>query len=366
MRVFTTFICGALAASFLTGLAPAEQRPFRVAVMRLLPEIDQMKPVGRDDRVGLLSYGDSIIGDFGDGWVGSRVFRGDRFNWWFNAGSEVTSPLVNPGGFVVFGTRTGKLFKVDIATGKRSWEASLDSFVERKPVLAGNVLLVQTSAQVLYAIDYQTGKSLWLFDTGFPEGLSISSGVSPVVSGDTVVAGLPSGEVIGINLAGGKQLWRVNPVVTDARFRDVVGEMFVRDGVLHLTRYDGVVAAVDLRSSDVRTIWQERYPGIATSTFRAGRIYIGGINGDVIALDSANQGRQLWRTVTASSVSTLTAAETKIIVTSSNGNVFALDIQNGQTMWHDNAGYSIAAPPLFMTDGVYFVTGLGNAYGYRL
>lgn len=353
-------------AIFLAAATPSENRPFRLGMLKLLPEVDEMKPIGRENRVGILNHGDAIVGDFGNGWVGSRVFRGDRFNWWFDAGSELTSPLVNPGGFVVFGTRTGKLFKLDISSGKRSWEVALDSFVERKPLLAGSVLLVQTTAQVLYAIDYQTGKSLWVFDAGFPDGLAISAGAAPVVFGDTAIIGLPSGEVVGVNLADGKQVWRVNPVVTDARFRDVVGDMFVRDAVLHLTRYDGVVAAIDLKSSDIRTIWQERYPSIATSTFRAGRIYIGCINGDVVALDAGNQGRQLWRTITASPLNTITAAETKVVIAGANGHVSALDIQNGEVSWHDNVGYSVSSAPVFMPDGVYFVTGLGNAYGFHL
>ena len=346
--------------------AKVEARPFRLRSLKLLPDVDEEKPIGRDFRSGFAVHGDSVIGDFGDGWLGSRVFTADKFNWWFNAGGEVTSPMANLGGFVVFGVRSGKVFKVDIATGKRAWEASLDSFSDRKPVLAGNTLLIQTSAQVIYAIDYQTGKSIWLFDAGFPDGLTVGGGASPLVFGDMVMAGLASGEVVAVDLQSGKQSWRVNPSISEARFRDVVGEMHVKDGLLYLTRYDGVVAAVDTKSSDIRTAWQEKFPAIASSTHRNGTIYVGCANGDVMALDEGNQGRQLWRTMTGSSISTLTAAETRLVSSASDGRVFAFDIQSGAVQWRDNAGYNITAQPLFMADGIYFVTGLGNAYGYRM
>jgi len=364
----------AMAPGMATARAAADNpeavsRPFRLRTISFLPSVNHDKPLGRDNRSGLAVHGDAVIGDFspaGEGWVGSRNFNSGKVNWWFDAGSEVTSPMVNLGGFVVFGTRNGKIFKVDVTTGKRAWEGSLDSFTDRRPVLAGNILLIQTTAQVLYGIDYQTGKSLWLFDAGFPEGLTVVGGAAPVVSGDIVIAGLASGEVVAAGLQNGKLSWRANPVVSDARFRDVVGEMHVREGILYLTRYDGIVAAVDIRTSDTRTVWQEKYPAIATSAVRNGRLYLGCVNGDVVSLDQNNQGRQLWRTVTGAPVTTLTAAETRIVATSSTGRVTAMDLQSGATQWHDSTGYSVTAQPMFMHDGIYFLTGLGNAYGYRL
>lgn len=346
--------------------ANGESRPFRLRSFKMAPSVDREKPLGRDFRSGFAVHGESVVGDFGEGWVGSRVFTGDKFNWWFNAGGDVTSPMSNLGGFVVFGTRSGKVFKVDVATGKRAWEASLDSFTDRKPVLAGNTLLIQTSAQVIYAIDYQTGKSLWLFDAGFPEGLAVAGGAAPVVFGDTVVAGLASGEIVAIGLQSGKQSWRVNPSVSDGRFPDVVGEMHVKDNLLYVTRYDGLVAAIDTKSPDLRTVWQEKYPAISASTSRNGKIFIGCVNGDIVGLDEGNQGRQMWRAITGSPISTITAAETKLVSSASDGRVFSLDIQTGATQWHDSTAYGITAQPLFLQDGIYFVTGLGNAYGYRL
>lgn len=366
IKRLTTFLLLIMAMPTNLAAADLESRPFRLRTFKMAPAIDREKPIGRDFRSGFASHGDSVVGDFGEGWVGSRVFTGDKFNWWFNAGGEVTSPVSNLGGFVVFGIREGKVFKVDIATGKRAWEASLDSFTDRKPVLAGNTLLIQTSAQVIYAIDYQTGKSLWLFDAGFPDGLAVAGGAAPVVFGDTVVAGLASGEVVAIGLQSGKQSWRTNPSVSESRFTDVVGEMHVKDNLLYLTRFDGLVAALDTKSSDARLVWQEKYPAIATSTHRNGKMFIGCVNGDVIELDEGNQGRQVWRGNTGSPISTVTAAETKLVSTGSDGRVFSFDIQTGAIQWHDFLAYGITAQPLFLQDGIYFVTGLGNVYGYRL
>jgi outer membrane protein assembly factor BamB len=337
--------------------------------MRLMPEVDATKPVGLALRSGFSVQGDTLIGDWGEGWVGARSSRSKRFSWWFNAGAEVSSPVFNAGGFIVFSTRAGKVFKLDIATGKRAWEATLDSFSDRKPLVSGSTVIVQAASQVIYALDYQTGKSLWLYDAGFPEGLTVSGGPTPVVWADSLIAGLANGDLVGINLQSGKQAWRVSAPVSEARFHDVVGELFVRDGQLFAARYDGTVTAFDVKDAkggEPRVIWQEKFPGISVVTHRNGKMFLGCVNGDVVALDEMNQGRQVWRAANGGSVTTLTAAESRLIASTSDGRIFTMDLQTGELLWHDSLGYSVMAAPLFIDDGIYFITGLGNAYGYRL
>lgn len=375
-RLFKTFVLlsglALLVAANPGRLAAADLspgRPFRLGVLRLMPEVDASKPIGMALRSGFNVQGDTLIGDWGEGLVGARSIRSQRFLWWFNAGAELTSPVFNAGGFIVFSTRAGKVFKLDLATGKRAWEASLDSFSDRKPLVSGSTVIVQAASQVIYALDYQTGKSLWLFDAGFPDGLTVSGGPTPVVWADSLIAGLSNGDLVGINLQSGKQAWRVTAPVSESRFHDVVGELFVRDGQLFAARYDGTVTAFDVKDAkggEPRVTWQEKFPGIAVVTHRNGKMFLGCVNGDVIALDEMNQGRQVWRAVNGGSVTTLTAAESRLMASTSDGRIFALDLQSGQLVWHDSLGYGVMAAPVFIDDGIYFITGLGNAYGYRL
>jgi outer membrane protein assembly factor BamB len=368
LRAFIPFLFAFLFTGELLAVSSLELRPFRLRSLRLTPGVDASKPVGVSLRSGFSVQGDTLVGDWGDGWVGARSVNGNRFSWWFDAGSDVTSPIFNAGGFIVFSTRSGKVFKVDIASGKRAWEASLDAFSDRKPLVSGSTVIIQAASQVIYAIDYQTGKSLWLFDAGFPEGLTVGGGPAPVVWADALVVGLANGDVVGINLQSGKEVWRSTPPAGEARFRDVVGELFVRDGTLFVARYDGSVTALDIKDAkgEARTVWQEKFPAIAVVTHRNGKMFLGCVNGDVLALDELNQGRQLWRIANGGSVSTLTAAESRILSTTSDGRIFAMDMQTGELIWHDSVGYAVFAAPLFMDDGIYFITGLGNVYGYRL
>jgi outer membrane protein assembly factor BamB len=285
--------------------------------------------------------------------------------WWLDGEVDMTAPPGSFGSWVVLGFRDGKVRKVEALTGKVVWTAALDSFSERSMLLSGTTLYVMTAAQVLYALDFQSGKTLWLFDGGFPDGLAIRGGTRPLMHDNKVIVGISSGEILAVQAETGKLVWRYNPAYNDARFHDLVGDLVVRNNRLLISRYDGLVASVDLGSSVRKLIWQDQLPGITSSTFRGGRFFVGSLNGDVYAYD-ADSGRRLFRSVTGSPVTSITAGETSLYVAGGDGRVSALDSTSGDFLWHDDLGSQIAASPVLTEQTIYFETGLRNMYGYKL
>jgi outer membrane protein assembly factor BamB len=105
---------------------------------------------------------------------------------------------------------------------------------------------------------------------------------------------------------------------------------------------------------------------VTTSTFRGDRFFVGGLNGDVYALDPDNAGRRLWRAVTGAAVTTLTAGETSLFAAGAGGRVTALDVQTGAYQWYDRLGSSLASPPILFENTLYFTTGMKSLYAYRI
>jgi outer membrane protein assembly factor BamB len=221
-----------------------------------------------------------------------------------------------------------------------------------------------TAAQVVYAIDFQSGKTLWLYDAGFPDGLTVQGGAKPIIYDNKVVFGIASGELLAVNAATGKLVWRYNPAYTDSRFHDVVGEIVMVKTSLLVSRYDGFVAAIDLGSNERRVIWQETLPGITTSSYRNNRFYVAAQNGDVYSFD-AQSGKKLWRQVTGVPLSTLTVGETTLFVTGNNGEVFALETASGDVRWHDDLGGEILSQPVLDENKLYIATGIKSIYSYQ-
>jgi outer membrane protein assembly factor BamB len=345
---------------------PAYNRPFRLGFLPLNPQLDKEKPLAPIDTAGFVVNSGVLIGAFDSQWVGGMSMTTQKVLWWLDGKVTMTAPPGSFGAAVVLGFRDGRVVKVEALTGKRLWTAALDSFTERSFLLNGTTLYVVTASQVLYAIDFQSGKTLWMFDGGFPEGLSIRGGAKPIFFDGKVIFGVASGEVLGVAADTGKLLWRYNPAYNDARFHDVVGDMVIRNNKLIVSRYDGLVAAIDLSSAVRSVTWQEQRPGLTTSTFRGSRFYIGTLAGEVVALDPDNNGKQIWRTMTGAAVTNITAGETQIFVAGSEGRVTALDARTGDILWHDKLGSSLASPPVLFESSIYYTTGLKGLYAYRL
>lgn len=342
-------------------------RPFRLGFMALNREIDDTKPVGVIDSAGFAANSGFLIGQFDKRWVGGLSLSSKRVSWWLDGQYDMTAPPGSFGSHVVLGFRDGQVMKVEAQTGKKIWSVNLDSFTERPFLLQDAVLYVMTAGQVVYALDFQTGKTLWLFDAGYPEGLTIRGGSAPVFSEGRVVVGVASGEILAVAADSGKLLWRYNPAYNDARFHDVLGEMVVRSSRLIFSRYDGLVGAIDLGSSARSLIWQEQLPGVTTAAMRGTRYYVGCINGDLYALDVENGGKRLWRIVTGVPISHITAVgESTLLVSGTDGRITAIDSVSGKILWTDSLGSPLASPPALYENAIYYATAYKNIYSYQL
>jgi outer membrane protein assembly factor BamB len=297
--------------------------------------------------------------------VGAFSVKDGTPRWWLKAPAELTAPPVVFGSWVVLGFRDGSLYKVEVLTGKIVWKASLDSFASRSFTLSGSTLLVVTAGQYLHSIDYQSGESQWLFDGGFPAGLAVRSKTAPLVYNNTVYYGISSGELLAVDLASGKLNWRYNPEYSDARFKDVVGEMVIINNRLIFSRNDGLVGAVALGTKQQRLVWSHRFPSVAASVFRGGRYFVGLVNGDMIAMQ-VSDGNRLWRTITGKGISTIKAGERVLYVAGMKGRISAIESANGNIKWTDDLGGLVAAESFYIGSKIYFATGAHNIYGYKL
>ena len=357
--------------SFATAPANPTGRPMRLEYVRLDDELDEKKPLAAFDPAGFALNSGMLIGQVAQGWVGGMAMGSRRWQWWYDARSTLTAPVGSFGSSVVMTFRDGKIAKLDAVTGRKHWEANLTAFTERPLLLAGTTLFAVSAAQVLHAIDYQSGKVLWLFDGGYPDGLTVRPGVRPVLSDGRVIFGLASGDLVGVYADTGKIAWRFNPQYNDSRFHDYVGEMIVRRGHLIAARYDGVLMSVDLEGGAKRLDWMEQLPSITAATFRGDRLFVGTLAGDVYAFDlghptATGAPRHLWRAMTGAAVTTMTAGETDVFVTGAGGRVSALIQRTGATRWVDLLGSSIAAQPLVTDNTLYVSTGQKALYSFRI
>jgi outer membrane protein assembly factor BamB len=308
--------------------------------------------------------GESIFGSFDATKFMSYNFVQRQHIWWTAVDGEATTPPLKIENTIFFSTRSGKIYSVNATTGAKNWELMLDAHSERPIVFSDGQLYIMTVGQVAYSLDAASGKRLWVYDAGFPEHLIVRRPPAPVIFEGKVIFAVSSGELVSLKADDGKLVWRYNPLYMDNRFHDPVGDMVLLNGKLLITRYDGLVAQIEM-GADKKVIWQDKTTSVSTSTFRSGRYYAALVSGEVIAYDATN-GRSIWRVNTGATATYLQVGENAVYAIANDGRMFALDMTNGQILWIEDLGSRIAAPPILTENKMYISTGLRNVYGYKL
>ncbi|MFK7826835.1 MAG: PQQ-binding-like beta-propeller repeat protein [Oligoflexales bacterium] len=339
-------------------------KPFRTSFFKLAPDLDKEKPLAVADYGGWLESNGILLGSLDDDWLTGLTLPGLGPKWWRKSPGAQTCPPVSFGSWAVFGFRNGSIWKINALTGDKVWERKLDSFPARRIKKTENQLLVVTAKQTIYAIDSESGTVNWVHDSNASEGLSIRNLAAPTVHQEQVYYGLSSGEVVALDLKTGERKWTHNPGFSEARFHDMIGEIYIignGKGLL-LTRYDGIMTAVNLNNPK-QNMWEPvKLNSITDSSFRHNRVYVGTHSGYVYAYNPDN-GKQLWQSHIGASVGSITAGETKLYVTSTQGRIAALDVE-GKMLWHDQLEGLVTGSPVYIGNNIFFQTGLRNFYGY--
>jgi outer membrane protein assembly factor BamB len=154
------------------------------------------------------------------------------------------------------------------------------------PVVADGRVYAAAVKGGVYALDLQTGKTVWHYETK----LRLSGG--PGTGEGLVVVGGLEGDVVALDAATGEQKWMAKiPSEIVAAPTIGMGSVFVHSA-------DGRVTAFDAASGERRWFWNHDVPPLSLRgndavTLGPGFVFVGNDDGSVSAL-SASDGRTLW------------------------------------------------------------------------
>ena len=286
-----------------------------------------------------------------------------RRAWTYDAGSLLEFPPVIGDGRAIVGTNAGLALAVDIESGRELWRERLRGRVASSPALAGDLALFTTIRGEVIALDAATGRRVWRRDVG----AAVES--SPLVIEGSAYIGTLSGRVLRLDARTGGVRWAaqasgdVKASLAQAGPNVVVGD------------YAGMITA--FRAGDGTVAWRAKSPGEAlrgAGRFYAGpavsygRIYIGNVNGRVIALDR-DTGDVAWVRVLDDFVySSAALAQSTVYVGSYDHRLYALDAVTGRVRWSFDAGERISGSASVIGDVVYVSTlartpGDGRTFG---
>lgn len=232
-----------------------------------------------------------------------------------------------------------------------AWEFRAGGAITSSPFLAEGRILFGSRDGKLYCLDAASGDVEWTFRAG--SGI----GSSPCVSGDLCFVGTYAGEVLAVHVESGERVWRAK---TKGR---VVASPCVVDGTVVIGSYDGSVWAFDAESGE------KRWAAATGAAVRASpepigedAVAVGSTEGTVYCLTAEN-GKSRWRRAVGSAVNAAAAydaEENRLFVGARNGTFLCLNAETGDVVWSAALGAAVNARPRIAGEMVLVGTGRGR------
>ena len=367
LNIVTFLFCGFITHSLLGEVMSPKpkSRPVRAGHIKLSPETDFSKPVAFSSS-GWTKFEDVLVGTYDSKWLGAISTDSFKHRWWSEVPSELSVQASAHKGSLLVGFKDGSLWKMDLASGDKLWEQKLDSFLAREPLILDATIIVVSANQSIYALDSNNGKIKWVQSSSDNTDLTVQKTAPVSLHAQSVLLGLANGDVNSYDLDKGDLLWNYSSSNSNdsSRFKDVMGPIQVVGSSMIITRYDGLIESVSLNKNR-SVIWKKETFGISDNVLSGGRLFVGTVNGHIIAYNPAT-GEELWNKQVANSIGSLYVKDEKIFACNSEGLISAINAIDGELLWYDTLSNTVVGKPIELNHTVYFQTANKNLYGYKI
>lgn len=212
----------------------------------------------------------------------ARIPTSDEKSRWDRYGSSVIADDRQ----LYIASRDNHLYALDIATGEQRWRVAAKDMMTATPARYRDLVLFAAFDGKVQAVSASDGKLQWTYDARLPVAGDL------VVDGDRVFVGSRTYDLIALNAATGKELWRHY-----YWFSWIESPPVVRDQVVYTGSSDGVgVYAINVADGSLR--WRTAVPGWAWARTAvdgdlvvAGTVGVGAYpgmrSGSLVAIDRA-------------------------------------------------------------------------------
>ncbi|MEZ5666202.1 MAG: PQQ-binding-like beta-propeller repeat protein [Alphaproteobacteria bacterium] len=181
---------------------------------------------------------------------------------------------------------------------------------------------------------------VWSSDIGAGSDSEERLLVQPIVANGRIYAIDADGELVALDAAGGREVWRVDLIPEDEDEGELGGGIAFADDTLFVTT--GSAEAMALEPADGTVVWRVPLPGPSRSapTVDAGRVFAVSADNRAVALDAAT-GQRLWsHSGAAEEAGILGSASAAVdgsvvVVPYTSGEVYAMRVENGRVLWSD-------------------------------
>lgn len=271
-------------------------------------------------------------------------------------------------GLVVVGSSEGDVIALDANSGEQRWRTRVSGEVLAAPAIAPAAVVVRTVDGRVRALAPADGTQIWVNEQAVPR-LSLRGTAAPVIAGDAVVCGFDNGKVVAFALASGDVLWET--AIAPARGRtelerlnDIDATVRIDGDDVFVVGFQGRVARLSLDSGQLW--WSRELSSFRGLTYDSGSVYVSTSDGDVVALQRRT-GIELWRqdALKRRGLSAPAVVDGVLAVADFEGYVHWLDAASGALRARTRAGGRVSMAPVAVGSTVVLIDDSGRITAFR-
>lgn len=193
---------------------------------------------------------------------------------------------------IYFGSGNGKIYALDLQTGKEVWAYQTGEVSHTSPAVAYGNVYAGSWDSYLYCLDAETGTKKWNFKTGIDSVNYNQVGIqsSPLVADSTVYFGCRDAHVYALDAITGEFQWK--------KFNNyswiIVSPVIDEENIYYTTSDSQMFTALNRHTGDSLYSLKTKGFGFSSPILLDDMIYYGVFNGDLVAVDTKIQG-EVWR-----------------------------------------------------------------------
>jgi outer membrane protein assembly factor BamB len=263
------------------------------------------------------------------------------------------------------GTAKGSVLAYDLH-GKPLWQSHVSSEVLSSPQAAGEFVVVRSGDSRIFGLDARDGTRRWEYQTT-PPPLTLRANPGAIIVENFVIAGMPAGKLVVLNLANGGLVWETVVAAPKGdneleRITDIAGPPLVEAGRVCAATFQGRAACYETQKGG--QLWARPASTVGSLATDDLSLYMSEDTGSVVALDR-NTGASVWKQDKLSYriLSAPLATGDYVVVGDFEGQVHFLKFEDGSFAARlATDGGSIAAAPKLVDDKVLVQTRRGGLY----
>jgi outer membrane protein assembly factor BamB len=270
-----------------------------------------------------------------------------------------------------------EVLALNAATGAIIWRTKISAGSRAAPTIKNGRVFVKGMNNNAIALDSQTGKILWEYE-GVGETTALLGAASPVADDQLVIPAFSSGDLVALRVENGAVVWS-DSLANSLRLggmaglSDIRGLPVMKGDLVLAVSFGGKMAAFDKRNG--QRLWQKEISSAETPWLSGNTVYVLSSDFNLMALNVMN-GDILW----VSPVQKYENAEShkgllswagpimaggRLILSASNGRMLEIDPKTGNEITRWDIKKPVRFAPIVADGTLFIIAEDGSLLAYR-